>query len=42
VDVVSCYLRTIEPLYITMAMAIVLMGPGQWSLDAWVWKWLGL
>jgi uncharacterized membrane protein YphA (DoxX/SURF4 family) len=42
VDVVSCYLRTIEPLYITMALAIVLMGPGQWSLDTWVWKWLGL
>lgn len=40
VDVVSCYLRTIEPLYITLCICIVFQGPGQYSLDSWVWQWL--
>lgn len=36
VDVVSCYLRTIEPLYILLLAVIVLLGAGSWSIDAWV------
>lgn len=33
VDVVSCYLRTIEPLYILLLAVIVLLGAGTWSVD---------
>jgi len=39
-DYVSCYLRLVEPLYLVMCLNVVLMGPGQWSLDALVWSWL--
>ena len=39
VDVVACYLRLIEPLYLTMALAIILLGPGKWSLDYLIWTW---
>jgi uncharacterized membrane protein YphA (DoxX/SURF4 family) len=34
IDVAACYLWLCEPQYIALCLAIVLMGPGAWSLDA--------
>lgn len=39
-DYVSCYLRLVEPLYLTMAVIIVLCGPGRYSLDYLIWHWM--
>lgn len=33
IDWVACYLRLVEPLYLFMALLVVLMGPGRWSID---------
>lgn len=33
IDVVSCYLWNVEPLYIAIAVGIMAVGPGTWSLD---------
>jgi uncharacterized membrane protein YphA (DoxX/SURF4 family) len=36
VDCVSCYLWRVEGVYIAIALAILFVGPGAWSLDAWL------
>lgn len=38
VDVVRCYLHLAEPLYAVMALSVVLMGPGRWSMDYVIWR----
>lgn len=40
IDVVACYLRLVEPLYLMMAVVVILVGPGKWSLDYLVVGWL--
>jgi uncharacterized membrane protein YphA (DoxX/SURF4 family) len=36
-DCVGCYLWRVEGIYIAIALAIVLLGPGRWSLD-YLWS----
>lgn len=36
VDCVSCYLWRVEGLYIALALGIILLGPGKWSVDYWL------
>jgi uncharacterized membrane protein YphA (DoxX/SURF4 family) len=36
VDCVACYLWRVEGLYIGLAILILLLGPGAYSLDAWL------
>lgn len=37
VDAVAKFLLFCEPLYFTMALGTLLMGPGKWSLDWFLW-----
>lgn len=45
IDIVACYLRLVEPLYLYMALVVILLGPGHWSMDylilqhtgGWLW-----
>lgn len=46
-DVLRCYLHLAEPLYLILAIGVIFIGPGMWSLDHWIvypmlkaWGWL--
>lgn len=39
-DCASCYLWRVEGVYILIALAIVSMGPGVYSLDRLIWTWM--
>lgn len=38
IDCLCRYLYTVEPLYLLLAVGVVLMGPGRWSLDWWLFQ----
>ena len=39
-DWLSCYLRLVEPLYLWMAVMVIMHGPGRYSLDYAIWEYL--